>query len=188
MECIAPAAPETTVVQALCAALAALEAAPPAPADLLAAFAPVPDPRRPQGRRFPLPAILALAVAALLANHRSVLAMAHWGARQQRSLLAHLGFQGGKTPHQPTLQRLFRTLDPAALSVAMGRYFAAALPVPQQRGEQGWPSTAKPSAVGSPSPRPRAARYTPSAPTATTAGSCWRSRRSAAVPTKRRPN
>jgi len=137
MECIAPAAPETTVIQALCAALAAPEAARPMPADLLAAFASVPDPRRAQGRRFPLPAILALAVAALLANHLSVLAMAHWGARQQRSLLEHLGFRGGKTPHQSTLQRLFRTLDPAALSVAMGRYFAATLPVPHQRGEQG---------------------------------------------------
>ncbi len=45
------------------------------PLDLRAAFARVPDPRRPHGRRFPL----ALAVTALLANHLSVLAIAQWG-------------------------------------------------------------------------------------------------------------
>ncbi len=71
----APSSPEATVVEALRGALASGLDAPP-PVDLLAAFAVVPDPRRAQGRRFALPAILALAVAALLANHLSVLAIA----------------------------------------------------------------------------------------------------------------
>jgi DDE_Tnp_1-associated len=53
----------------------------PAPA-LLAAFAQVPDPRRRQGTRYPLSALLALAVAAILANHTSLLAIAEWGAAQ----------------------------------------------------------------------------------------------------------
>jgi predicted transposase YbfD/YdcC len=74
---------------------------------------------------------------ALLANHLAVLASAQWGARQRPALLQALGFREGTTPQQSTIQRLFRVLDPAALSVAMSRYFAAALPAPVQRGEQG---------------------------------------------------
>ena len=136
MECMAPAGPEATVVEALRGALALGLDAPP-PADLLAAFAAVPAPRRAQGRRFALPAILALAVGALLANHLSVLAITQWGARQRPALLQALGFRDGTTSHQSTLQRRFRVLDPPALSAAVGHYFAAALPPPQRRGEQG---------------------------------------------------
>ena len=40
------------------------------------AFATIPDPRRAQGRRYSVAAILSLAVVAVLANHPSVLAMA----------------------------------------------------------------------------------------------------------------
>ena len=81
--------------------------------------------------------MLALAVAAILSNHLSVLAIAQWGARQRPELLRELGFPAGKTPHQSTLQRLFRRLDPAALSAALSGYFAAAAPEPQARGGQG---------------------------------------------------
>ncbi len=69
------------------------------PLDLLAAFARVPDPRRPHGRRFPLAAILALAITALLANHLAVLAIAQWGKRQSPALLAALGFPDRAIPH-----------------------------------------------------------------------------------------
>lgn len=137
MECIALPTPETTALAALHAALVSDGTTAFAPANLLAAFAAVPDPRRAQGRRFALPALLALAVAALLANHLSVLAIAQWGARQRPELLRALGFRDGTTPHQSTLQRLFRRLDPAALSAAVGDYFAQATPAPPGRGGQG---------------------------------------------------
>lgn len=112
------------------------------PRDLLSAFATVPDPRRRQGTRFPLPAILALTVAAMLSNHLSVLAVAEWGAHQCQHLLAALGFADGVTPHQSTLQRLFRKLDPDAFSKALTAHFAAALPgssapAARPRGSQG---------------------------------------------------
>ena len=84
MECMAPPRPEAIALDALIAAVAPRGGPPPAPADLLAAFAAVPDPRHARGRRFALPALLALAVAAILANHLSVLAIAQWGARQRR--------------------------------------------------------------------------------------------------------
>jgi predicted transposase YbfD/YdcC len=105
---------------------------------LLAAFARVRDPRRPHGRRFPLVAILALAVAALLSNHLSVLAIAQWGKSQSPAVLAALGFPDGVTPHQTTLQRLFRKLDPLPLAVALTDCFALAPSSdPPARGSSG---------------------------------------------------
>lgn len=94
-----------------------------APESLAAAFATVPDPRRAASVVYPLAAILALAVAALLANHRSVLAIAEWGARQDPTMLAALGFPAGRTPCQSTLQRLFRHRDGAALAAALAGWF-----------------------------------------------------------------
>lgn len=98
---------------------------------VVAAFARVPDPRRAASIVYTLPAILARAVAAILANQRSVLAIAEWGARQDTGLLAALGFPAGRTPCQSTLQRLFRHLDGDALSAALSAYFApSAAPAP----------------------------------------------------------
>jgi hypothetical protein len=100
------------------------------PSRLAAALAQVPDPRRAASVVYPLPAILAMAVAAILANHRSVLAIAEWGARQEGAMLAALGFPDGRTPCQSTRQRLFRHLDGDALSATLSACFApsAALP------------------------------------------------------------
>jgi predicted transposase YbfD/YdcC len=94
------------------------------PSSLAAAFAQVPDPRRAASVVYALPAIPALAVAAILANHRSVLAIAEWGARQDAPMLAALGFADGHTPCQSTLQRLFRQLDGDALSARLSACFA----------------------------------------------------------------
>jgi predicted transposase YbfD/YdcC len=109
----------------------------PAP-DLRAAFAQVPDPRRRQGTRYPLAAILALAVAAILANHRSLLAIAEWGAAQSDAIKRALGFPTARTPHVSTLQRLFRRLDPATLETALTAYFDPHVPGEvRDRGSQG---------------------------------------------------
>jgi predicted transposase YbfD/YdcC len=130
----------TAVPDALATLRAALPPTAAAPADLLAVLAAVADPRRAQGRRFPLAGLLAQSVTALLANHLSVLAIAEWGKAQSRELLEHLGFADGVTPHQSTLHRLFRKLDPVALTTALAQQTAApaatALPAPP-RGSQG---------------------------------------------------
>lgn len=104
------------------------------PTSVAAAFADVPDPRRAASVRYPLPAILTLAVAALLANHVSVLAMAEWGARQAPALLTALGFPAGRTPCQSTLHRLFRQLDSHALATTLSACFAPSA-VPAERTE-----------------------------------------------------
>lgn len=54
-------------------------ALPLAPRSILDAFAIVIDPRCRRGRRFPLAALLALALSAMLANHLSPFAIAQWG-------------------------------------------------------------------------------------------------------------
>jgi predicted transposase YbfD/YdcC len=81
------------------------------------------DPRRTASVIYPLSAILAMAVAAILANHLSVLAIAEWGARQPPEVLAGLGFPPGRTPCQSTLQRLFRQLDGEALAAVLTTAF-----------------------------------------------------------------
>jgi predicted transposase YbfD/YdcC len=105
---------------------------------LLAAFATVPDPRRRQGIRFSLPAILTLAVAAILSNHLSVQAIAEWGASQSLVTLRALGFPTGVAPHQSTIHRLFRRLDPDRLSAALTRHFGTLVATSRlARGSQG---------------------------------------------------
>jgi len=108
------------------------------PASLASAFADVPDPRRAASVTYPLAALLALAVAALLANHRSVLAIAEWGARQERALLVALGFPAGRTPCQSTLHRLFRQLDGDTLAQTLTAYVVPlAAPAAPAGGAQG---------------------------------------------------
>jgi predicted transposase YbfD/YdcC len=102
-------------------------------ADLAQAFALIPDPRRAQGRVYWLPSLLSLAVAALLCNCLSVLAIAEWAARQEPPIRAALGLPLDRSPNQSTLHRLLRRLDPPSLSRALTDYFEQAAPA-QERG------------------------------------------------------
>jgi predicted transposase YbfD/YdcC len=87
------------------------------------ALAHVQDPRRKQGQRFTLTSMLLLALAAILSNHVSELAIAQWGAGQSEEVKKALGFEKGVTPHQTTLQRLFRKLSREELEEAFRRIF-----------------------------------------------------------------
>lgn len=108
------------------------------PRSLAAAFARVPDPRRLGSITYALPALLTVAVAAILANQLSVLAIAEWGERQAAEVLRALGLPEGRTPCQSTLQRLFAKLDGPALSRALSAHFApVAVPLPVAAGGQG---------------------------------------------------
>ncbi|MGH2562641.1 MAG: transposase family protein [Thermomicrobiales bacterium] len=116
------------------------------PSSLAAGFGAVPDPRRAARVISPLPVILALAVAAILANHLSVLAIAEWGARQSDAVLAGLGCPTARPPCRSTRQRLFRQLD--------GHASPRVRPRPPRRTRRGWPLMAKLNGAGSDSPRP----------------------------------
>lgn len=104
---------------------------------LVRVFERVPDPRRRQGRRFSLAAILALCTAAMLANHRSVLAIAEWGADQTLQVRVALGFRDGKTPHQSTLSRVLARLDPQAVVTAITEALQAGTAEPSPRNPVG---------------------------------------------------
>jgi predicted transposase YbfD/YdcC len=106
---------------------------------LAAAFADVPDPRRAASVVYPLPAMLALVVAALLAGQVSVLAIAQWAARQHPTQLQAFGFPPGRIPCQTTLHRLLRQLEGRPLSALQQAAFAPAsdLEPPRSPGLQG---------------------------------------------------
>lgn len=89
---------------------------------LVEAFGKVPDPRKPRGRRHPLPAILALSAAAMLSGARSLYAIAEWGRLQELAVVEALGFRRGQTPCVATLHLLFKRLDAAAFEAALGQW------------------------------------------------------------------
>jgi hypothetical protein len=96
-------------------------------ASLLQAFASVPDPRAARGRRHPLAAILVLSVAAMLADARSLYAIAQWGRLQSAETVRTLGFTRAKTPTVSTLHEVFKILDVAAFEAALAQWAQAAL-------------------------------------------------------------
>jgi len=99
------------------------------------AFEQVKDPRRKQGQRFRLTSMLLLALAAILSNHVSELAIAQWGAGQSDEVKKALGFEEGKTPHQTTIQRLFRKLSVEELEAAFrGIFLQMFAPHKEERG------------------------------------------------------
>jgi predicted transposase YbfD/YdcC len=83
----------------------------------------VKDPRRKQGQRFSITSIVLLALAAILSNHVSELAIAEWGAGQSAEMKKALGFERGVTPHQTTIQRLFRKLNAEEIETAFRDIF-----------------------------------------------------------------
>jgi predicted transposase YbfD/YdcC len=126
VECTPAAAPATAPALAI------------APPSLLAAFAAVPEPRRLASGDYPLPAVLALALVAILARQLSQPAIAEWAARQGEAVLAPLGLTAGRTPCQSTLQRLFARLDADRLVDALAAHSQPpAAPDPEARGGPG---------------------------------------------------
>jgi hypothetical protein len=95
----------------------------PEPIDWQSACEQVKDPRRKQGQRFSITSILLLALAAILSNHLSELAIAQWGAGQSEEIKKALGFKNGVTPHQTTIQRLFRRVKAEEVETAFRHIF-----------------------------------------------------------------
>jgi DDE family transposase len=104
-----------------------------APLSLLELLNEVPDPRSRHGRRHPLPAILALAVVAMLGGAKGYQAIAQFG-REKGFALAHaLGFTRGKTPTKSTFSVLFRMLDVAAFEQVLSRWIGARVPAQEKQ-------------------------------------------------------
>ena len=98
------------------------------------ALATVEDPRKPRGKRHPLEAILALAVAATLCGAQGYEAIADWGRNHGSGMAEALGFTRAKTPCAATFCNLFRRLDRQGFEQALSRWVEQvlqALPPPK---------------------------------------------------------
>jgi hypothetical protein len=83
----------------------------PAVLSLLEALEAVPDHRRPQGRRYPLPVVLAISVSAMLAGARSLYAIAQWAREHRRLVTGTFDLPPTWTPSHATIFRVFAGLD-----------------------------------------------------------------------------
>ena len=91
-------------------------------APLLSALEEIPDPRRPQGTRYPLAHLLLFSVLAVLAGATSYRGIVTFLA-VHRDRLGHVyGVRLRRAPAVNTLRNLFLALDPAALEAAFRRH------------------------------------------------------------------
>jgi DDE_Tnp_1-associated/Transposase DDE domain len=85
------------------------------------------DPRRAQGKRHPLPALLSLAVVAMLAGMTSYEAIAQYGKERGWEFLRHLGFTTRWGLCKATYSRVFRRIDIADFETRLGRWIQGRL-------------------------------------------------------------
>src|SRR5947199_1720288 len=91
-------------------------------AGLLAALEAIPDPRRRQGRRYPLAPLLLFSVLAVLAGATSYRGILTFIAVHRERLNAAFGSRFRRAPAVNTLRSLFQALDPAALEAVFRRH------------------------------------------------------------------
>src|SRR5436853_2559606 len=91
-------------------------------ADLLAALDRIPDPRRRQGRRYPLAHLLLFSVLAVLAGATSYRGILVFIAVHRERLNAVFGAARRRAPAVNTLRALSLALDPAELEAAFRRH------------------------------------------------------------------
>ena len=93
----------------------------------------IPDPRRAQGRRHPLPLVLLLAVLALCSGSTSYLAMSEWTENYQKLLVEQLPFLANHIPDAATFHRVFARLDVLIFEEVLRNWLQAV--VPNEKGE-----------------------------------------------------
>ncbi|GAA2917099.1 ISAs1 family transposase [Actinoplanes cyaneus] len=96
---------------------------------LLNALAKVPDPRDPRGIRYPLSAVLAVAVCAVMAGASSFAAISDWLHDLDEHARIRLGFSDG-VPAGTTMWRLLIRLDPTLLTTILAGWLHARAPQP----------------------------------------------------------
>ncbi len=90
---------------------------------LRAFFADIPDPRRPQGRRHPLPAVLAIATAAVLCGARGYKAISEWAEDLGQKARARFRcrYRNGRyeVPSRTRIRDVLTRVDPGSLDRAL---------------------------------------------------------------------
>jgi predicted transposase YbfD/YdcC len=118
----------TALVDLMMDALAEAEEAPVPP--LIEAFAGVPDPRRRQGRRYPLPFLLCALILALLCNCDTLEAVGQWCAEHRDLLAAHFPAQRFHTPTGSLYRRLLPRLSVVHVEAALALWVRGSLVAP----------------------------------------------------------
>jgi DDE_Tnp_1-associated/Transposase DDE domain len=85
------------------------------------------DPRGAKGKRHPLPALLALAVVAMLAGMKSYEAIAQYGRERGKDFLYLLGFTRQRGLCKATYSRVFRRIDIADFESRVGQWIRGRL-------------------------------------------------------------
>jgi hypothetical protein len=96
----------------------------------------IPDPRRAEGKRHPLPAVLSLLVLATMAGMRGLQGVVEFGRNLSPDVVASLGFTRPKTLAKSTLSEILRAIDVEAFEVAVGRWLR------HQADRHGWTAIA----------------------------------------------
>ena len=86
------------------------------------ALSSVPDHRRAAGKRYPLPSLLLIAVAALLSGRRDQLGIVRWGRRLSPEAFLSIGITRDRVPAPSVWCELFQGLDITALERALGHW------------------------------------------------------------------
>jgi hypothetical protein len=92
---------------------------------LLSALSGIPDPRRSQGRRYPLAHLLLFSVLAVLAGAASYRGILTFIAVHRERLNATFGSRFRRAPAVNTLRGLFQALEPAELEAAFREHARA---------------------------------------------------------------
>jgi hypothetical protein len=95
---------------------------------LLAALADIPDPRRAQGKRYPLPYMLMFTVLALLSGARSYRGIITFLEQRRDHLNQHFGVELKRAPAVNTLRTILQTLDTETLEAAFRRHAQVLVP------------------------------------------------------------
>ena len=103
--------------------------------NLLAALGDVPDPRRAQGKRYPLPYLLMFTVLALLSGARSYRGIVTFLEQRREHLNHHFGVNLKRAPVVNTLRTVLQSLSTEALEEAFRRHAKTLLPA-GEAGEQ----------------------------------------------------
>lgn len=107
-----------------------------ATSSLLELFGHIPDPRRAEGKRHPLPAVLSLAVLAMMGGMRGLQGIVDFGRNLPADVVLSLGFTRPKTLAKSTLSEILRAIDVKAFEAAIGRWLQ------RQAAERGWKAIA----------------------------------------------
>lgn len=95
---------------------------------LLDHLATVPDPRRPQGRRYPLPQMLAMVIMAMMSGHHGYRPTERFIRDNADALRRLLDWPREALPSNVTLRAVLQAVDFDALAAAFGAWAAERLP------------------------------------------------------------